>query len=97
VTPKRPNRLLQTVGWLLTPVVVWAAAFFGGWLGAFLARLRQVGDAGLVWMLAGGVIGGTVGIVVWVVVLRRLGRPWEPASAEPSEVGDAPRSDPAPQ
>ncbi len=92
MTHKPPNRLLQTAGWLLTPVAVWAAAFLGGWLGAFVARLRQVGEAGLVWMLVGGVLGGTVGVVVWVVVLRRLGRPWEAASPEPSEEGDARRS-----
>lgn len=84
MTAARSNRLLQTAGWLLTPVVVWAAAFFGGWLGAFVARVRQVGDAGLLWMLAGGVVGGTAAIVVWVVVLRRLGRPWE-AVAPPSK------------
>lgn len=77
MTQQHPNRLFQAVGWLLTPVVVWAAAFFGGWMGALLARLRQVGDAGLLWMLAGGVLGGTVGVVAWVFVLRRLGRPWE--------------------
>ncbi len=92
MTRRPPNRLLQTAGWLLTPVAVWAAAFFGGWLGAFVARLRQVGDAGLVWMLVGGVLGGAVGVVVWVVVLRWLGRPWEPASAEPSEESGSPRS-----
>ena len=90
MTHKPPNRLLQTAGWLLTPVVVWAAAFFGGWLGAFIARLRQVGEAGLVWMLFGGVLGGTVGVVLWVIVLRWLGRPWERASAEPVEEASGP-------
>ena len=82
MTHSPPSRLLQTVGWLLTPAVVWAAAFFGGWMGALAARLRQVGDAGLVWMLVGGALGGTVGVVLWVFVLRRLGRPWEGGTAE---------------
>ncbi len=90
MTHKPPNRLLQMAGWLLTPVAVWAAAFFGGWLGAFVARLRQVGDVGLVWMLVGGVLGGTVGVVAWVVVLRRLGRPWEGGSADVGEGGGHP-------
>ncbi|UCF41267.1 MAG: hypothetical protein JSW43_02740 [Gemmatimonadota bacterium] len=90
MTSKPRNRLLQTAGWLLTPVVVWAAAFLGGWLGAFVVRLRQVGDAGLAWMLVGGVLGGTVGVVVWVVVLRRLGRPWESASAPSGEERGSP-------
>jgi hypothetical protein len=85
VTHKAPNRLFQTVGWLLTPVVVWAAAFLGGWMGALFARLRQVGDAGLVWMLVGGVLGGTLGVVVWVFVLRRLGRPWESGPVQGSD------------
>ncbi len=93
MTHKPPKRLVQTAGWLLTPVVVWAAAFFGGWLGAFLARLRQVGDAGLLWMLAGGVVGGTAGVVVWVVVLRKLGRPWEGGSATPQKQDGHPPSE----
>ena len=31
------DRLLA-IGWLLTPLVVWAASFFGAWLGALVAR-----------------------------------------------------------
>jgi hypothetical protein len=69
-----PRRLIHLVGWLLTPVAVWAASFFGGWMGALVPSLRS-DDEGLVWMIVGAVLGGTLGLVAWVVLMRRVQRP----------------------
>jgi hypothetical protein len=56
--------LLQIALWLLTPVVVWAASFSGAWLGAALAGsdIRLLG--------LGGLLGGGLGFVAWLFVLR---------------------------
>ena len=60
-------RRARLTGWLLTPVVVWAASFLGGWLGAALGK-----SAG--YLIAGGISVGTVGLVGWVLLIRRVGK-----------------------
>ena len=60
-------RRARLTGWLLTPVVVWAASFFGGWLGAALGR--SIG-----YLIAGGISVGTVGLVGWFLLIRRVGK-----------------------
>jgi hypothetical protein len=64
VTSRAGRRFLRVTGWLLTPLVVWAASFLGGWVGASIA-----GDLGV--MVLGGVIGGTVGVAGWIWLMRR--------------------------
>ena len=56
--------LLRIALWLLTPLVVWAASFFGAWLGVLLAGtdLRLLG--------LGGLLGGGLGLAGWLFVLR---------------------------
>lgn len=71
MTSEKTRRLIRVIAWLLTPVVAWAASFLGGWLGAAMGRGATHPVRGLFWLGAGGVIGGAVGVVVWVVVLRR--------------------------
>ena len=51
----------RVVGWLLTPLVVWAASFLGGWLGAVLG-------GSLKGLVIGAVAGGVVGGAIWVLV-----------------------------
>jgi len=60
-------RRARWIGWLLTPVVVWAASFFGGWLGAALGKSTG-------YLLAGGVSVGTAGLVGWALLIRRVGK-----------------------
>lgn len=59
----RRRRGWRALGWLLTPLVVWAASFFGGWLGALL------GDS-ILWLVIGAVAGGIAGTVGWSLVGR---------------------------
>ncbi len=51
--------------WLLTPVVVWAGAFFMGWVGAWLGGR-------LIWLVAGGVAGGIAGLIGWSYLIVYL-------------------------
>jgi SAM-dependent methyltransferase len=58
-------------GWLLTPVVAWAVAFWGSWIGATLG-VRFPPVAGLVAMGVGALGGAVGGLAAWMWVLRRL-------------------------
>ena len=58
------------MGWLLTPVVVWAASFLGGWVVALATNADQR-MLGVVQLTIGAILGGTVGLVGWLVVMRR--------------------------
>ncbi len=85
----RASRFLRPVGWLLTPVVVWAASFLGGWVGALTAGLRQKGEAGLWWMVIGAVAGGLLGLVGWLLAMRWLLPVAPPAAGEHAATADA--------
>lgn len=80
------GRLVRTAGWLLTPLVVWAASFLGGWVGALVGRAVGGILGGGVWLLAGSVAGGAGGLVGWLRVMSRRRIP-----APPAEVLDEPR------
>jgi hypothetical protein len=71
-------RFLRIVGWLLTPLVVWAASFLGAWAGATLGRRFPVWRGGIEWMVLGGVLGGATAMSLWVHRLRRGGRAGAP-------------------
>ena len=58
------KRALVTA-WILTPVVVWAGAFFMGWLGAWLGEQ-------LTWLVVGGVAGGLIALIVWSALIIHL-------------------------
>lgn len=63
-------KIVRIVLWLLTPVVAWAAAFLGGWIGAMAA-----GDgAGVGPLVMGGVIGGAFGVSGWIAMLVWFGK-----------------------
>jgi hypothetical protein len=83
VATASPGRGRRVLGWLLTPGVVWAAAFVGGWLGALLGGSESSPGAGIRWMVAGGVLGGSVALVFWVWRLTRAGR--SPAPDPPTD------------
>jgi hypothetical protein len=82
--------VLRVVAWLLTPFVVWAASFSGGWIGATIGRRFPVLLGGVEWMLLGGLLGGATALALWVHRLRRarhLGQ-GEPTEGKPSKVED---------
>ncbi len=63
--------LVGIIGLLLTPLVAWAASFFGGWLAALLGSFIE-SDRVALWTLVGGsVLGAVLGTVVWVGWLVR--------------------------
>jgi hypothetical protein len=63
--------LVRVFGWLLTPVLAWAASFFGAVGGALLAmRVREPRDGILVTAVVGGVV-SFLAIHFWLRFLRR--------------------------
>ena len=64
-------RFFRVVGWLLTPLVVWAASFLGAWVGATIGRRFPIMAGGIEWMVLGGVLGGATALALWVHRLRR--------------------------
>ena len=60
-------RRARLTGLLLTPVMVWAASFLGGWLGATIGKSTG-------YLLAGGISVGTAGLVGWILLIRRVGK-----------------------
>jgi uncharacterized membrane protein YfcA len=62
---------LRRVGWLLTPLVVWAASFLGAWIGAVIAHRTDTRSRGLVLMVGGALLAAAAAAVVWLVLLRR--------------------------
>jgi len=68
------------LGWGLTPFVVWAAAFAGGWLGAVIGRRWPVLLGGIGWIVAGAVAGGGLALTIWI---RRLRATRASAPADP--------------
>lgn len=61
---------LRVVAWLLTPIVVWAASFFGTTLAAVIG-----GDAvGVVALVLAGFSAGFLMLAGWVLALVRWGR-----------------------
>ena len=66
--------LVRLLGWLLTPLVAWAAAFLGAWLGAGAAGRLKNSTVGA-WVVVG--LGAGFGIAAawgWLHYLRRSPR-----------------------
>jgi hypothetical protein len=63
--------LLRFVGWLLTPLVAWAASFFGAWLMSLAARSVSDSSMGLILALAGGATGAIAATLLWMRLLWR--------------------------
>ncbi len=60
------RRLVLILGWLLVPVVAWAAAFFGGWLGAVIGAGSESPKVGLYLVVATSIGGGVLGAGGWI-------------------------------
>ncbi len=78
MTGDETRRLLRVCAWLLTPLVVWAASFLGGWIGAVIGRNAGSPNRGLMWLGAGAVVGAAGGMTGWILLLRRGFRPAGP-------------------
>lgn len=87
MTTGRASRLITLLGWLLTPFVVWAASFCGGWLGALIARRVSGPFGGIEWLVLGAVLGGVTALIVWMRCLRRRAGPVAPDGAAPTKEG----------
>ncbi|MEP7325418.1 MAG: hypothetical protein ABI836_05665 [Gemmatimonadota bacterium] len=66
--------LLRIMGWLLTPLVAWAASFIGASIGAVIARRVGSPTTGLVITAACGAIAGLGTLAVVIHYLRRSPR-----------------------
>jgi len=63
--------LLRFLGWLLTPLVAWAASFIGAWLMSMaVSGMRDPNDA-LVLTLGGGAVAAVSVTFLWMRLLRR--------------------------
>jgi uncharacterized membrane protein YeaQ/YmgE (transglycosylase-associated protein family) len=66
--------LLRGLGWLLTPLVAWAASFSGAWIGAEAGILIPGSTTALLASLVLGLCGAVVGLLLWMRLLRRSPR-----------------------
>lgn len=64
------GRLSRLVGWLLTPLVAWAASFFGAWLVLVLAGRHGSSRLLLLLLLAGGLVTAVATLLIWMRFLR---------------------------
>jgi hypothetical protein len=66
--------LLRILGWLLTPLVAWAASFIGASIGAVIARGLKSPTTGMVVTAACGALAGLGTLAVVIHYLRRSPR-----------------------
>jgi hypothetical protein len=63
--------LLRLAGWLLTPLVAWAASFTGAMLGATLARSSDTALTGVLVTVLVGLVFALLGTHAWLRLVRR--------------------------
>lgn len=66
--------LALVIGWLLTPLVVWAASLLGAWIGASIAYILPTADSALLATFGGGIATGLLAAFLWMKLLRRSPR-----------------------
>ena len=67
----RPIRMiLRIFGWLLTPLVAWAASHFGGGIGAAIAKGIDNPRLGLAFTVVAAAISGLLALNLWIRLLR---------------------------
>lgn len=65
--------LLRFFGWLLTPIVAWAASFLGAWVAAGV--FRSTAPMTSLWLtVAAGGLAAAVALLGWLRLLRRSPR-----------------------
>jgi hypothetical protein len=69
-----PGILLRVVGWLLTPLVVWAASLWGAWT-ALRVTIGLGNERSAIYTAFGvAVLTGTITLYLWMQLLRRSPR-----------------------
>lgn len=63
--------IARLVGWLLTPLIAWAASFFGAWAGAGAATAVVGANLSLGLTIMGGAAAGVGATMLWMRLLRR--------------------------
>ena len=63
--------VLRILGWLLTPLVAWAASFGGAWLSAVISGGSQRSLSTIKTMVVFGALSGFAGAWAWLRLLRR--------------------------
>lgn len=66
--------LLRVVGWLLTPLVVWAASLWGAWAALRVTVGFDDPRAALYTAFGVAVVTGTIVLYLWMQLLRRSPR-----------------------
>ena len=66
--------IAQLFGWLLTPVVAWAASFFGATLVSWIVAGWADARTQLITTIVGGGLAAVVALVFWLRLLRRSAR-----------------------
>jgi hypothetical protein len=61
----------RLVGWLLTPLIAWAASFCGAWAGATAAAATPGANLSLGLTIMGGAAVGIGVTMLWMRLLRR--------------------------
>lgn len=94
--PGRVARLgLRLLGWVVTPLVVIAAAGLGATLGTVVAPLLGT-DAGFAVTLVLGFATGIAGLLLWIRLLRERPELREALAVTASGVPESVADDPAP-
>ena len=68
------RRIIRFFGWLLTPLVAWAAAFFGGWIGARLFVNSDSAKVSAVGMFVTAGVFAFAATFAWAWAIRRSAR-----------------------
>lgn len=67
----KPVRVvLRILGWLLTPLVAWAASHFGGAIGATIAGGITSPRLGLALTVVAAALSGLLALQLWIRLLR---------------------------
>ncbi len=64
--------LVRLGGWLLTPLLAWAAAFLGAVLGSLLGGNLGNPYVGIAVTAGAGVASGALAMIIWLRILRRF-------------------------
>jgi len=66
--------IARGIGWLLTPLVAWAASLYGAWL-ALAGQARFTSPRAALYTAFGvAVVSGTIILILWTQLLRRSPR-----------------------
>ena len=79
---------LRAFGWLLTPVIAWAASFFGCVAGEVIALRMGNPMRGLLLSILLGTVAGFGGLLGWLRLLRRSPELQEALAVTPEGVPD---------